>query len=108
VLAADEVGNRVFSAVAAGLWTLEHADLLSPYVDRYLAEAPAWAARRGQGFTLAIGLAFPRFAVTTDTRDALTAALDGDVPSLLRRYWNDRLDDLQADLAVRRGRRTSR
>jgi hypothetical protein len=46
--------------------------------------------------------------VTEATRERLRTALDGDVPTVLRRAWNDRLDDLDLDLLVRRARRTSR
>ncbi len=108
VLSADDVGNRLFGAVATGLWTPEQADLVAPYVDRYLAEAPTWAARRGQGFSQEISNYFPRHAVSEHTRDDLRAVLAGELPSLLARYWNDRLDDLEDDLVVRRARRTSR
>ncbi|MEP6817303.1 MAG: ERAP1-like C-terminal domain-containing protein, partial [Marmoricola sp.] len=108
VFSAADVGNRVFRAVAAGLWVPEQAGLVAPYVERYLAEAPAWAERRGQGFSRTIGHAFPVHAVTEQTRDGLSNALAADVPTVLRRAWEDQLDDLEADLAVRRGRRTSR
>jgi hypothetical protein len=47
-------------------------------------------------------------AVAETTREGLRTALDGEVPTVLRRAWNDRLDDLELDLRVRRARRTSR
>ena len=108
VLSGPEVDNRVFGATAAGLWVPEQADLVAPYVARYLAEAPTWAERRGQGFSRLTGFAFPRHAVTETTRDGLREALTSGVPAVLRRAWEDQLDDLELDLVVRRGRRTSR
>ena len=108
VFSADEVDNRVFHAVGLGLWTPEQAALSAPYVERYLAEAPLWAARRGQGFSRTVGGVFPLHAVAETTREGLRTALDGEVPTVLRRAWNDRLDDLELDLQVRRARRTSR
>jgi aminopeptidase N len=101
VLAADDVPNRVFSATAEGLWVPEQTDLVRPYVDRYLAEAPAWADRRGQGFSLAVGGAFPRLEATAALAQALADALSGTVPTVLRRSWEDHLDDLRVALAAR-------
>jgi len=108
VFSADEVDNRVFHAVGLGLWTPEQAALSAPYVERYLNESPIWAARRGQGFSRTVGGVFPMHAVAETTREGLRTALDGEVPTVLRRAWNDRLDDLELDLRVRRARRTSR
>jgi aminopeptidase N len=108
VFSADDVDNRIFHAVGLGLWTPEQVRLAAPYVERYLAEAPTWAVRRGQGFSRTVGGVFPLHAVSETTRDLLRGALDGDVPTVLRRAWNDRLDDLERDLLVRRARRTSR
>jgi len=73
-----------------------------------LASEAIWAARRGQGFSRTVGGVFPMHAVAETTREGLRTALDGEVPTVLRRAWNDRLDDLELDLRVRRARRTSR
>jgi len=100
-LASPEVSNRIFEAAAEGLWVPEQADLVAPYVSRYLSEAPVWARTRGQGFSLEVGQAFPRHAVDPATEAALREALAGDVPTVLRRKWDDALDDLTADLVVR-------
>ena len=108
VFSSPDVDNRVFRAVAYGLWTPEHAAVAAPYVERYLLEAPAWAERRGQGFSRTVGAAFPINAVDAHTRDLLVEALEGDVPTVLRRAWDDHLDDLERGLVVRRARRTSR
>jgi aminopeptidase N len=80
--------------VLVGLWSVEQADLLAPYVDRYLAEAPTWAAR-GQAFAQVVGQRFPALALTTEQVAALETALEGDLPAVLRRQWDDRLDDLR-------------
>jgi aminopeptidase N len=87
------VDNRRFAAVMEGLWSPEQADLLAPYVDRYLREAPAWAAR-GQAFAQAVGMARPALLLTDRQRSALETALAGEVPVVLRRKWEDWLDDL--------------
>ncbi len=100
-MASPEVSNRMFEASAEGLWVPEQADLVAPYVTRYLAEAPDWARSRGQGFSLEVGHAFPRHAVDPATEATLREVLAGDVPTVLRRSWDDALDDLTADLRVR-------
>ena len=101
LMSADDVSNRIFTAAAEGFWVPEQADLLTPYVGRYLEEAPRWAARRGQGFSVGIGAAFPSFAVDETTVAGLQAALAGDVPTVLRRLWDDILDDLVMALKAR-------
>ncbi len=90
-----EVSNRVFEACAAGLWDPERVDLCTSYVDAYLDEAPAVAGRRGQGFSLVVGRAFPSLEISPAQRDRLASALTaGEVPTVLARLWNDHLDDL--------------
>lgn len=98
----DHVSNRMFDALATGLWSPEQADLLAPYVTRYFAEAPAIAERRGQAFSQVVGYAFPRLALTDDQVTELGNALAGDVPTVLRRLWEDRYDDV---VRARTGRR---
>lgn len=89
---APGVDNRRFGALASGMWIAEQAHLLRPYVTAYLAEAPALATR-GQAFALEVGRAFPRIALDDGQLDALRAALAGDVPTILRRSWEDHFDD---------------
>ncbi|NGN94756.1 aminopeptidase N, partial [Nocardioides sp. KC13] len=89
---APGVDNRRFGALASGMWIAEQAHLLRPYVDAYLAEAPKLATR-GQAFALEVGRAFPRIALDPRQLDALREALAGDVPTILRRSWEDHLDD---------------
>ena len=93
-VAADPgVDNRVFTSVMEGLWSAEQADLLAAYVERYLREAPGWAAR-GQAFAQVVGRARPALMLTTGQVDLLREALAGDVPTVLRRQWEDWYDDL--------------
>lgn len=93
-LAADPaVDNRRFAALMAGIWTPEHAPAVEPYVGRYLAQAPGWAAR-GQAFAQVVGRARPAFRPTDARIAQLRAALAGDLPVVLRRHWEDWLDDL--------------
>jgi len=90
-----DVSNRMFEAQARGLWDPEQVDLCAPYVDAYLAEAPGVAERRGQGFSLVVGRAFPALEVSPAQRDRLAEVLaSGSVPTVLARLWNDHLDDL--------------
>jgi aminopeptidase N len=94
-MADDEaVSNRRFSALAEGLWSVERPDLVAPYVDRYLARGPDLAAR-GQAFSLVVGWAFPSVPLDDARVGALRRTLDGaEVPTVLRRPWEDRYDDL--------------
>jgi len=85
----------MFTALMGGLWSLEQAELLAPWVTAYLAEAPALAERRGQAFSQVVGQAFPALPVGPDQVAELERALAGEVPTVLRRAWEDRLDDLR-------------
>ena len=101
LMSADDVSNRTFTAAAEGFWVPEQADLLTPYVGRYLEEAPRWAARRGQGFSVGDRCCVPLVCCGRDNRRRLQAALAGDVPTVLRRLWDDILDDLVMALKAR-------
>jgi len=90
-----DVSNRVFTATAAGFWQPEQRELVHPWVARYLTEAPAVATERGQAFSQLVGRAFPAIPLDDADVDALAGALEGDVPTVLRRSWEDRLDDLR-------------
>ncbi len=97
-----EPSNRLFAATAEGFWSAEQHELLAPYVGRYLDQAPALAARRGQAFSLIVGHAFPTISLGAAGLSLLDAALDGDVPTVLRRTWEDRRDDLALAVAAQR------
>jgi aminopeptidase N len=91
-LTQDEISNRRFTATAAGLWPAEHAELAGPYLSRYLAAGPRWAAR-GPAFSQVVGRGFPAFHLDDGQLGLLRDALSGDVPTVLRRHWQDALDD---------------
>ncbi|MEP9363755.1 aminopeptidase N [Nocardioides sp. CN2-186] len=87
------VDNRVFVAALSGLWDPERPDLVAPYVERYLREAPGWAARV-QAFAQVVGRARPSLVLTETQLALLDEALAGDLPTVLRRQWDDWRDDL--------------
>ncbi len=92
-LADDEtVSNRMVSAIAQGLWSPEQASLVAPYVAAYLDRAPGMA-RRSAAFANVVGWAFPAVALDPAQLELLREALRGDVPTVLRRAWEDELDD---------------
>ncbi|MEJ7831527.1 MAG: aminopeptidase N [Nocardioides sp.] len=89
-----QLSNRMLGALAGGLWSLEQADLVAPYVGHYFIEGPR-LAERGQAFAQEVARAFPLVALTPVQVAALEAALERELPSVLRRGWEDRLDDLR-------------
>jgi aminopeptidase N len=91
-LVAEGVSNRQFSAVARGLWPAEQAGLAAAYLPRYLEAGPRWAAR-GPAFSQVVGLGFPAFHLDDAQLDLLREALAGQLPTVLRRFWQDVLDD---------------
>ncbi len=88
------VSNEMFAHLASGLWSPEQAELLAPYVARYFREGPVAAARRGQGFSLRVGAAFPALHLDEGQIALLHEALAGELPTVLRRLWQDKYDDL--------------
>ena len=90
---APDVDNRRFLAAMRGLWTAGQDDLVAPYVGRYLTEAPGWAAR-GQAFAKVVDLARPALRPSPDDVALLRRLLDGPLPTVLRRGWEDWSDDL--------------
>ncbi|GIF70032.1 aminopeptidase [Asanoa ishikariensis] len=90
-----DVSVSRFRALAEGLWTLSQRELVTPYVAAYVAAAPA-LARRGSAFAAVVGKAFPAFPLTSDELDLVRDALRGDIPAVLRREWEDELDDRAA------------
>jgi aminopeptidase N len=101
-LMGGELGNHEFDAVAAGFWGWEQADLVRPYLTRYVTDGLDLGRRSGQGMGDVIGDAFPVLPLPVDVRRELRAAvataLEGDVPTVLARSWNDSLDDLDRTL----------
>ncbi|PVG81734.1 aminopeptidase N [Nocardioides gansuensis] len=103
-MVSGELSNRELSAIAHGLWAWEHADLVAPYVPRYLSDGLDLAWRSGQAMGGVIGDAFPWLPMSHDARrelrSALADTLAGDVPTVLRREWDDHLDDLDRVIAA--------
>jgi aminopeptidase N len=102
-LMSGDLGNHEFDAVGLGFWGWEQADLVRPYLSRYVTDGLDLARRSGQAMGDVIGDAFPRLPLTPDVRRELrTAVADalagGDVPTVLARAWNDALDDLDRTL----------
>ncbi|MEV4539375.1 aminopeptidase N [Asanoa sp. NPDC049518] len=87
-----DVSVSRFRALAEGLWTLSQRELVTPYVAAYVTAAPA-LARRGSAFAAAVGRAFPAFPLTPEELTLVRDALREDVPAVLRREWEDELDD---------------
>jgi aminopeptidase N len=87
-----DIPNRRFAAIATGLWSAEQAEPAAPYLARYLEAGPRWAAR-GPAFSQVVGQCFPAFHLDDAQLDLLRRALSGDVPTVLRRQWEDVLDD---------------
>ncbi len=89
----DQVSNRMLGAVCSGLWSLEQPELVAPFVAAYFDEAPRLAAR-GQAFAQEVHRAFPAVALSDEQIAHFESALAGDLPSVLRRGWEDRWDDI--------------
>ncbi len=101
-----DVSNRRFASLAGGFWNPEQLPLVRPYIGAYLTEAPVVARARGQAFAQLVGRTLPKVPLTDAEVAALEAALAGDLPTALRRVWNDHLDELRtAQRALSRDRR---
>ncbi|MGA8246589.1 MAG: ERAP1-like C-terminal domain-containing protein, partial [Nocardioides sp.] len=99
------VSNRDFEALVAGLWTPGQEEILAPYLDRYLEDAPR-IAERGQAFAREAAFSVPRVPLQLDRlqrlRDDLEAASERTDNTVLRRGWRDSVDDYDVALRVRR------
>jgi len=99
------VSNRDFTALVSGLWTPGQEELFAPYLDRYLEDAPR-IADRSQSFSDAAAYAAPRTPMALDRfrrfRDELDAAASEVTANpVLRRGWDDTVDDYDVALRVR-------
>ncbi len=103
-LMSGELSNREFVAVGSGFWGWGQHDLVAPYLARYVSDGLALSSRSGQGFARLIGGVFPVLPLTGEQRatlrDALVTGLAGEVPTVLRRDWEDSLDDLDLVIAA--------
>ena len=99
------VSNRDFGAIVAGLWSSGQEELVEPYLDRYLEDAPR-IARRGQAFAADVADAAPRVPMALPRferfRDDLEAAAGHTDNTVLQRGWRDTVDDYDEALTVRR------
>ena len=98
--------NRDFDALVAGIWTPGQEGLCTPYLERYLQDAPR-VAERSQSFAADVAFATPRFPMALPRlesfRDQLEAAADATTNNkVLRRGWRDTVDELDVALRVRR------
>jgi aminopeptidase N len=89
-----EISARRFRALATGLWSSSRHELAEPYIDAYVGVAPA-LARRGSAFAAVVGRAFPPFWLTATELAKVNETLQGDLPAVLRRHWQDEIDDRQ-------------
>jgi aminopeptidase N len=100
----SNVSNRDFTALVAGLWTPGQEELFAPYLDRYLEDAPR-IAERSQSFADAAADAAPRTPMGLDRfrrfRDDLDVASTGTTNTVLRRGWEDTVDDYDVAIRVR-------
>ncbi len=89
----DDVSNRRFTRrrrrAVAGRAGRPRRRRTSPATSR---PGPGWAAR-GPAFSAVVGDAFPRFHLDEAQLGLVREALAGDVPTVLRRAWEDALDD---------------
>jgi len=95
------LSNREFTATATGFWNPEQTALVHPYVEPYLTDLLALARTRGQAFSHLVAHAFPPVPLLDEHVAALERALAGEVPTVLRRGWEDALDDLRAAVPTR-------
>ncbi len=103
-LLSGELGNREFTAVAAGMWAVEQGDLVAGYATQTPAAFTTLARESGQGMGQVIGRGWPWLplpeAARAGLRDELARVLaEPDVPTVLGRYLADHLDDLDVVLA---------
>ncbi|HEY9481452.1 MAG TPA: aminopeptidase N [Micromonosporaceae bacterium] len=99
----DTRSNRLLFATARGFWRPGPGDLTASYVDRYIADVPAMAARRPAQVAERIAtLAFPSYSIDAGTLAAMTRMRDDEslVPGL-RRALIDETDELGRSVAAR-------
>ena len=70
-----------------------HLDLTDPATGTFGSRSGPDLARRSSAFANVVGWGFPRLALDAEQVAPFERALRGDVPTLLRRAWEDELDD---------------
>jgi aminopeptidase N len=94
LLTSDGTGPETITAVAGGMMQPEHAALLGPYAERYLAELPQlWRTRDGHLRVRLANALFPYPAVTAEFLTRIDEFLDdGPVDPGLARVVRDHRD----------------
>ncbi len=90
----EGLSNREFEAVSDGFWDAKQTGLVHDYLPRYLHEGLAAARRRGPSFEERLGDCFPLVPFADGHVAELAEVLRDDVPTVLRRAWEDAYDDL--------------
>jgi aminopeptidase N len=100
----DTLSNHLLWATAEGFWESDQEDLTRSYVDRFVTEMPAAAARRAAQISeYLLRFAYPATIVEPAALAALTAMADvGDLPAGIARLIRDGNDDLRRALDARR------
>ncbi|MCW2778470.1 MAG: aminopeptidase [Frankiales bacterium] len=97
------LSNHEAAALAGGLWQHGQDAVLSPYVDRYVAEvAGVWDSRSPELARTAARLLFPSTLVRDDVLARVDALLATDLVPGLRRVVLEQRDDLARALAGQR------
>jgi aminopeptidase N len=99
----DSLSNRLLFATARGFFRAGQAAQTIQYVERYVLDMPAMAARRSAQVADRVAtLAFPAYAVDPGTLAAMTRLRDDEslVPGL-RRVLIDETDELARSVAAR-------
>ncbi|WP_052460927.1 aminopeptidase N [Microbacterium gorillae] len=103
-LISGELSNREFSAVAAGFWGIEQGALVAEWVARAPGDLADLARRSGQAMGQLIGRALPTIPTPDDGAalvSALRSTIDGGLPTVAARGFNDLLDDAERARATR-------
>jgi aminopeptidase N len=103
IISDDTLSNHLLWATAEGFWQPDQEELTASYVDRYVAEMPAAAARRPtQVSELLIRFAYPSTIIDAAALAALTAMAESGVMAAGHaRIVRDGNDDLRRSLAAR-------
>ncbi|GAA2463976.1 aminopeptidase N [Winogradskya humida] len=103
IMTDPEISGYQLWALAEGFWQPEQNNLTDGYVDRFFAEIPAAAARRGDLVTeLLLRFLYPRYAAQPRTLMLAQHLLGGsELPPPLRRAVADHTDDLRRVVRAR-------
>ncbi|MGN6613193.1 MAG: aminopeptidase N [Angustibacter sp.] len=99
------LSNHELLAVALGFWSADQRELLAPYVDRFAADYPGFAAAQSAEMVQLFGRGlFPSTAVEASTVDMAERVLaDPALPAAAWRSVVDRRDEVLRGLRARAG-----